>query len=211
MKIGVFSDSLAKLSRREMFAWCAERGITDVELGVGAWGPWPRPHLDLATIGERKEREKLAGELKEHGLRLAAVNGAGNCSIPIPPSARTPRPASGRGRPRGRLRRQAGGDHERLPAGRRRRARHLPRWATSADDERLFDWQMEHEVGLSGARPATGWPRKPGGDGLPGDACRSHGLQRRRLRGADGLCRAQYRLNMDPSHFWWQGIDPLTW
>ena len=71
MKIGVFSDSLAKLSRREMFAWCAERGITDVELGVGAWGPWPRPHLDLATIGER-------------------------CCIPIPPSARTPRPASER-------------------------------------------------------------------------------------------------------------------
>ena len=51
MKIGVFSDSLAKLSRPAMFAWCAERGITDVELGVGAWGPWPRPHLDLATIG----------------------------------------------------------------------------------------------------------------------------------------------------------------
>ena len=78
MKIGVFSDSLAKLSRREMFAWCAERGVTDVELGVGAWGPWPRPHLDLATIGERKEREILACELKEHGLRLAAVNGAGS-------------------------------------------------------------------------------------------------------------------------------------
>ena len=45
MKIGVFSDSLAHLDRRAMFAWCAARGIADVELGVGAWGPWPRPHL----------------------------------------------------------------------------------------------------------------------------------------------------------------------
>ena len=56
MRIGVFSDSLPKLPRRDMFAWCAERGISDVELGVGAWGPWPRPHLDLATIGQAAER-----------------------------------------------------------------------------------------------------------------------------------------------------------
>ena len=51
MRIGVFSDSLPRMGRREMLAWCAARGITDVEIGVGAWGPWPRPHLDLATVG----------------------------------------------------------------------------------------------------------------------------------------------------------------
>ena len=43
MRIGVYSDSLPKLSRRELFAWCVERGVRDIELGVGAWGPWPRP------------------------------------------------------------------------------------------------------------------------------------------------------------------------
>ncbi|HEY2110634.1 MAG TPA: sugar phosphate isomerase/epimerase, partial [Dongiaceae bacterium] len=141
MKIGVFSDSLAKLSRREMFAWCAERGITDVELGVGAWGPWPRPHLDLATIGERKERDKLAGELKEHGLRLAAVNGAGNLLHPDPAKRKdaqtrfraavdlavdfgVKRVVTMSGCPAG-----AGGGGLGI----------FPCWATSADDERLFD------------------------------------------------------------------------
>ena len=84
MRIGVFSDSLSKLPRREMFAWCAERGIGDVELGVGAWGPWPRPHLDLATIGSSGERDRLKGELREHGLRLSAVNAAGNLLHPDP-------------------------------------------------------------------------------------------------------------------------------
>ena len=42
MRIGVFSDSLPALPRKAMLAWCAERGVKDVEIGVGAWGPWPR-------------------------------------------------------------------------------------------------------------------------------------------------------------------------
>ena len=84
MRIGVYSDSLPELDRRQLFAWCAERGIRDVELGVGAWGPWPRPHLDLATIGGNSERDRLKGELSEFGLRLAAVNAAGNLLHPDP-------------------------------------------------------------------------------------------------------------------------------
>ena len=84
MRVGVYSDSLPRLSRTELFAWCAERGVTDIELGVGAWGPWPRPHLDIATVGDRKERDRLAGELRDHGMRLAAVNAAGNLLHPDP-------------------------------------------------------------------------------------------------------------------------------
>ncbi len=84
MRIGVFSDSLPGLPRKAMLAWCAERGVKDVEIGVGAWGPWPRPHLDLATIGTAAERDRLKGELKEHGIRLAAVNAAGNLLHPDP-------------------------------------------------------------------------------------------------------------------------------
>ena len=57
MRIGVFSDSLPHLDRRSMFKWCAERNMVDLEIGVGAWGPWPRPHLDLATVGTKAERD----------------------------------------------------------------------------------------------------------------------------------------------------------
>ena len=88
MRIGVYSDSLPKLDRRQLFGWCAERGVTDIELGVGAWGPWPRPHLDLTTIGTSGERDRLAGELREFGIRLAAVNAAGNLLHPDPTKRR---------------------------------------------------------------------------------------------------------------------------
>ena len=30
MRIGVYSDSLPKLSRRDLFSWCAERGVKDI-------------------------------------------------------------------------------------------------------------------------------------------------------------------------------------
>ena len=140
MRIGIYSDSLPKLERRAMFAWCAERGVTDVELGVGAWGPWPRPHLDLATIGDRAERDRLAGELREHGLRLGAVNAAGNLLHPDP---------ARRGDAQARLR--AAVDlavalgvtrvvtMSGCPAGPGGGSLGVfPCWATSCDDERLF-------------------------------------------------------------------------
>ena len=87
----------------------------------------------------------------------------------------------------------------------------FPCWATSADDERLFDWQMEHEV-------APFW----------------HAVSERLDREAPGLmvCLEMHPgvtiyssasflalaphvgrnigINLDPSHFWWQGIDPVT-
>ena len=213
MKIGVFSDSLAKLSRREMFAWCAERGITDVELGVGAWGPWPRPHLDLATIGDRKERDLLAGELKEHGLRLAAVNGAGNLLHPDPAKRKdaqtrfraavdlavafgVKRVVTMSGCPAG-----AGGGGLGI----------FPCWATSADDERLFDWQMENEVGPFW-RQTSDWLAKEAPEVM---VCLEMHAGLTVFNAASfevltGYVGRNIGLNMDPSHFWWQGIDPLT-
>jgi sugar phosphate isomerase/epimerase len=164
MRIGVYSDSLPNLKRPDMFAWCAERGVTDVELGVGAWGPWPRPHLDITTIGDARERERLAGELSEFGLRLAAVNAAGNLLHPEPAkredaqkrlraavdlavALKVDRVITMSGCPAG----PGGGGLSVFPC-----------WATSADDERLFAWQMENEVGpYWGA--TSDWLAKVGG------------------------------------------------
>src|SRR4051794_4757647 len=83
MRIGLYTDGLAHLDRRAALRFCAERGIGDVELGVGTWSP--RPHLDLvAALREPAERDRLSGELREHGLRLAAINAAGNPLHPEP-------------------------------------------------------------------------------------------------------------------------------
>ncbi len=213
MRIGVFSDSLPKLSRRELFAWCAERGVSDLELGVGAWGPWPRPHLDLATIGERAERDRLAGELREHGLRLAAVNAAGNLLHPDPAKRND---AQARFRAAVDLAAALGVKRvvtmSGCPAGPGGGSLGVfPCWATSADDERLFAWQLEHEVGPFW-RSTSDWLAKAAPEMMV--CLEMHpGLTIFNAAGFEAFSAHVGRnigLNLDPSHFWWQGIDPMS-
>lgn len=212
MKIGVFSDSLPKLSRRDLFAWCAERGIEDIELGVGAWGPWPRPHLDLATIGTSAERDRLAGELREHGLRLSAVNAAGNLLHPDPAKR-----ADAQARFRAAVELAVAMKVRRVvtmsgcPAGPGGGSLGVfPCWATSADNEQLFAWQMENELGPFW-RSTSDWLAKSAPDVMvcfelhPGVAVFN-------VAGFEALAAHTGRnigINLDPSHFWWQGVDPI--
>ncbi|MEX2649614.1 MAG: sugar phosphate isomerase/epimerase [Alphaproteobacteria bacterium] len=213
MRIGVFSDSLAKLDRRALFAWCAEHDATDVELGVGAWGPWPRPHLDLATIGDRGERDRLDGELREFGLRLSAVNAAGNVLHPD----RTKRDDA-QARLRAAVELAVTLDVDRVvtmsgcPAGPGGGSLGVfPCWATSADDERLFEWQLANELvpfwSATSAWLARAAPKvmicfelHPGVTIFNADGFEALAAHVGRNIG----------LNLDPSHFWWQGIDPVT-
>lgn len=213
MRIGVYSDSLPKLDRRALLAWCAERGIRDVELGVGAWGPWPRPHLDLATIGRAAERDRLAGELREFGITLGAVNAAGNLLHPDPA-----RRADAQARFRAAVELAAALGVSRVvtmsgcPAGPGGGSLGVfPCWATSADDERLFDWQIEHELGPFW-RATSDWLAREAPEVMvcfemhPGVTIFS-------AAGFEALSAHVGRnigINLDPSHFWWQGIDPLT-
>ncbi len=213
MRIGVYSDSLPNLKRRDMLRWCAERGVKDVEMGVGSWGPWPRPHLDIATVGDSAERDRIVGELREFGIRLAAVNAAGNLLHPDPAkredaqkrlraavelavALKVDRVITMSGCPAG----PGGGGLGVFPC-----------WATSADDERLFAWQMEHEVGPYW-RATSEWLAKA----APGVMICLELHPGVTIFTADGFAAlAPYvgrnvGINMDPSHFWWQGIDPVT-
>jgi len=69
-KIGVFSYS-SPLDRRQMFAWCAECVISDVELVVGP-GPLPLPHLESPPPSASRKTRPSGGRLKSTGWRLAA-------------------------------------------------------------------------------------------------------------------------------------------
>ncbi len=213
MKIGVYSDSLPRLGRRDLFAWCAERGIADIELGVGAWGPWPRPHLDLATIGQAAERDRLAGELREFGIRLAAVNAAGNLLHPHPDKR-----ADAQARFKAAVELAVALGVRRVvtmsgcPAGAGGGALGVfPCWATSADDERLFDWQMQNEVGPYW-RSTSAWLAKDAPEVM---VCLELHPGVTVFTAASFAALLPYvgrnvGINMDPSHFWWQGIDPVT-
>ena len=213
MRIGVYSDSLPKLSRRELFRWCAERGVTDVELGVGAWGPWPRPHLDIETIGQNGERDRLSGELREFGISVSAINAAGNL---LHPDAEKRKDAQRRFWAAVDLAKALGVDRvitmSGCPASVGGGALGVfPCWATSADDERLFDWQMANEVGPFW-RSVSGRLAKEA-PGLMVCLELHPGVTIFSTSGFEALAAHVGRnvgLNLDPSHFWWQGIDPVT-
>jgi sugar phosphate isomerase/epimerase len=81
MRIGLFTDGLKHLSRRDALAWCAAHDITDVEMSVGTWGA--RTHLDLASLlRDPTVRDELRRDLDEAGIRFSAVNARATSTQP---------------------------------------------------------------------------------------------------------------------------------
>jgi sugar phosphate isomerase/epimerase len=209
----VFNDGLAHLTREEAFAWCAEQGLESIEMGVGGWAKAPHQlPLDL-LLRDAGERDRLAGELAEHGLALSCVNAAGN---PLHPD-----PAVG-GRHaalvRGAIELAAKLGVERVvtmsgcPGGRDGgRSPVFAPWALVPDDEPLWNWQLQERLAPFWAE-LGGWARAVA-PGLQiclelhaGASAHSPGSYLRIAEaGGDNV-----RVNFDPSHFWWQGIDPLA-
>ena len=183
-------------------------------MGVGTWSP--RPHLDLARLlAEPAERDRLQGELREHGQRLACVNAAGN---PLAPGAGRARRGAGRaarGDRAGRAaRRRHGRDDERLSraaAARATRPACSPSRGCAATTSRSG----------SGSSASTSCPT--GASSRPGPRRAAPGVRiclelhpGLTIFGADSFARLRAEvgpnigINLDPSHFWWQGVDPLA-
>ena len=211
MRVGLFTDGLAHLSRRDAFAWCVEHGITDVEMSVGTWGA--RTHLDLdRLLADAAEREVLARDLGEFGLTFSAVNAAGNPLHPDP-TAREEAQSALRGAIE--LARVLGIDRVVTMAGCPGGRAGGPigvfgLWSTSNDDERLWSWQMEAEVGpywrtLSDRAAATAPDVRICLELHPGVSVYSVET----YAALRTYAAANVWVNLDPSHFWWQGADPV--
>jgi sugar phosphate isomerase/epimerase len=210
MRIGLFTDGLQHLPRRKAFAWAVEQGITDVEMSVGAWGA--RTHLDLgALLSDAGSRAELRRDLDEAGLRFSAVNAAGNPLHPDP-AERERAQAMLRGAIElaallgiDRVVTMAGCPGGRTGGG----IGVFGLWATSNDDEGIWAWQMEAEVGpywtaLSDWAAAAAPDVRICLELHPGVSVYSVDTYRAlRTYAQDNVW-----VNLDPSHFWWQGVDP---
>lgn len=211
MRIGVFDDGLAHLGRREAFVWCAERGLEAIELGVGGWGNGN--HLDLdALLRELSERQRLLGELAEYGLALSCINAAGN---PLNPNRAIGDDHAARLRGAIELAALLGVDRVVTMSG----SPGAPggasmgiyaAWAINPDFEELVDWQRAHAVEPFWRELSTWAARTAPGVGVclelhPG--CWAYSPRTfLELRAETG---PNIMVNLDPSHFWWQGIDPV--
>ncbi|MFC9360395.1 sugar phosphate isomerase/epimerase family protein [Rhodococcus sp. NPDC057014] len=86
MQIGLLTDSLSTLTRAEALDTAAELGIETVEIGLGGpHGGWsPAPHADLAELlADPGARAGLQRDITSRGLRLEALNAAGNPLHPV--------------------------------------------------------------------------------------------------------------------------------
>jgi sugar phosphate isomerase/epimerase len=212
MTVALLTDALEHRSLEEALAWCAERGIDGVELGVGGYSP--APHVDLETMLEDGgARERLRDELDRHGLELVALNASGNPLHPDPAVAAA---------------------HDRVLRGAIRLAGMLDvtrvvamsgcpgfpgsgSWPVFAGGAWLPDMEGLWDEQWSGAiapywRELSPWAREVAPDV---DICLELHPGTSIYNAASfellaGVTDGNVKVNLDPSHFWWQGIDPVT-
>ncbi len=81
MKLGMVTDALSSLPLGEAAAVCSQLGLSQVELGCGNWSPAPHVDLDRLTsdIGARRE---LTDTLESNGLTISVLNCSGNPLFP---------------------------------------------------------------------------------------------------------------------------------
>jgi sugar phosphate isomerase/epimerase len=211
VRIGLFTDGLKHLPRREALAWAAEHGITDVEMSVGTWGA--RTHLDLqALLTDQRSIDDLRRDLDATGIRFSAVNAAGNPLHPEP-TARAAAQAAVRGAIE--LAARLGVDRVVTMAGSPGGRTGGPigvfgLWSIVNDDEPIWAWQMESEVGPYW-RGMSDWMATAAPDVRvclelhPGVSV----WTLETYRALRAYCGDNIGVNLDPSHFWWQGADPI--
>lgn len=83
MKIGLFTDSLDDLAFEAALDWSVENGIEAVEIGTGNFSP--SPHFDReATLASEERQQEFAEAIEARGLTLSALNCNGNPLDPDP-------------------------------------------------------------------------------------------------------------------------------
>jgi len=208
VRIGVFSDSTLHLSLADSLARYEEWGITAVELGTGNFSP--APHLNLLDMLEDAgARSRLLASLDRRNIVLSALNCSGN---PIHPRAElaahdsqvihdTIRLAAALGVDRvvtmSGCPGEPGGSH--------------PNWVTFTwppHFEELLTWQWDGVL-LPYWTETAAYARSLGVvlcfEMHPG-MCVYNTASLFRLRDA---ISDTITANLDPSHLWWQGMDPL--
>ncbi len=79
MRVGLFTDGLAHLRLGDALDWLATElpGVRDLEIGTGGFSP--APHCDLAALlGDAGAQQAWLDEFEGRGLRVAALNANGN-------------------------------------------------------------------------------------------------------------------------------------
>lgn len=211
--IALLTDALQDRPLGAVAEWCADRGIRGVELGVGGYSP--APHVDRVTLlADTDARSALIDGLASCGLTIVALNASGN---PLSPDDSVRRAHEAALREGIELAAALGVSRvvamSGCPGGPGQRGGR-PVFAGGAwlpDMEGLWERQLHDVLGpywadlsrwAAGAAPEVSICLE-----LHPGASIYNAASFTALREYAG---PNVKVNLDPSHFWWQGIDPIA-
>jgi sugar phosphate isomerase/epimerase len=209
MKLCAVSDSLGHLSFKEAAKASADLGLAALEIGMGNWSA--APHADLQSLLRSKEkRQEFLSVLEQNGLSLAALNCSGNQLHPVDGERQstiiyeTVRVAELLGVRTIVL--MSG-----LPAGGPNDLR--PNWVTSAwplENGEILKWQWNEKLLPFWEKLASSAKE----NGVTKLCIEMHGHQL--VYNVPTLLKLRKEIgpivgaNLDPSHLFWMGADPLV-
>lgn len=207
MKLGFVSDSLGGLPFAAMLDHAARIGVQGVEINTCGWST--APHCELkGLIADAGRRQAFQGAFADRGLEIIALNANGN---PLHPTD----PAQGEGlrdtiRLAGLMGITTVCTMSGLPAG--RDGDLMPNWVVSSwppETQAILRYQWEEKL-IPFWTEIVALARENGVERI---ALEPHGNQvvynvpsLLRLRSAVGPVVG---ANLDPSHLFWMGADPL--
>jgi sugar phosphate isomerase/epimerase len=211
MDVGLFLDSLPGTSLATALGVAVDLGLTSVEVGTGGYSPGE--HGDLkALLADRTLRTTWHSEFQRRGVSIVALNVSGN---PLHPVEDRARPHDEALRDTLRLAGELGvttvvamSGCPGTPDGST-----APHWSVGGwlpDFEGIYEWQWQEQL-LPYWNDVAEIARSSGVTQIclemhPGMMVSNpHTLLR--LREAIG---PRIAANLDPSHFFWQGMDPLV-
>lgn len=213
MKIGIFTALFGDKSLTETLDLVKEEGIQAVEFGAGAYPG--SAHLSVKKLlGSQSERDKLLKEVHSRGLTISAISVHGN---PLHPNKKIAKEhhdvfveavqlAAALGVKNVNGFSGCPGDHEKALN---------PNWVTCAwpDEFRdVLDWQWSKVVIPYWTEQAAFLKKNKVRFCIemhPGFVCYSNDTLLR-LRNGVGKNGDAIGANFDPSHLWWQGINPIS-
>lgn len=213
MQVGLLTDSLVDWSLSEILDWIPTGApqIVALELGTGAYSP--APHCDRAALlGNEGKARALQDQIADRGLELAALNVSGNPLHPDP---------------------EIGASHDRAlretlelaallgvnrviamsgcpgPGPDAATVPHFVAGGWLPDLEGVLDWQWDERIipywtEIASVARGVNPELRICLELHPGTAVYNLQSVQRLFAAVDGIW-----VNLDPSHYFWQGADPL--
>ena len=209
MKLCAVSESLGHLPYEEAVKVSAQLGLAGLEIGTGNWCAAPHANLQ-SLLGSKSDRREFLAVLERSGIKLAALNCNGNQLHPVDGDRQSKVVYD-----TVRLGELLGVDTivlmSGLPAGAPNDVR--PNWVTCAwplENGEILDWQWNEKL-------LPYWQKLAAfatGCGVKKFCVEMHGHQLvynvptlQKLRKEIGPIVG---ANLDPSHLFWMGADPLA-